>query len=174
MLVSFWVNFWSSFPNFLKRLETLKNATPTIRNHCFWVSRNQVFHHFSKHFSKGVLEPTFYRFFIEFWSFWGSIWRPLPPLLRVTFSGHKKVKMFFWAVLLGWGYLGHRREKGGTARHLGQRRPGRGSEGNCAKTCVFFCRKWRARAFRVHESDLTLTKSAACAQKLASDRGGLT
>ena len=59
-----------------------------------------------------------------------------------------------------------------SGRHLGQRRPGRGSEGNCAKTCVFFCRKWRERPFRVHESDLTLTKSAACAQKLAGDRGG--
>ena len=58
-----------------------------------------------------------------------------------------------------------------SGRHLGERRPGRGSEGNWAKTYVFFCRKWRERAFRVHESDLTLTKSAACAQKLASDRG---
>ena len=36
---------------------------------------------------------------------------------------------------------------------------------------VFFCRKWRERAFRVHERVLTLTKSAACAQKLAGDRG---
>ena len=36
--------------------------------------------------------------------------------------------------------------------------------------CVF-CRKWRERPFRVHESDLTLTKSASCAQKLAGDRG---
>ena len=60
-----------------------------------------------------------------------------------------------------------------SGRHLGQRRPGRGSEGNCAKTYVFFCRKWRARPFSVHESDLTLTKSAGCAQKLASDRGGV-
>ena len=73
--------------------------------------------------------------------------------------------MFFSFALLGRGYLGHIREKGGTER------PGRGSEGNCAKTYVFLCRKWRERVFRVHESDLTLTKSAACAQKLASDRG---
>ena len=38
----------------------------------------------------------------------------MPPLLRVTFSGHKKVKRVFWALLLGRGYLGHIREKGGT------------------------------------------------------------
>ena len=67
-----------------------------MRNHCFSVSRDKVVHHFSKHFSRGVLESAFYRFLIEFWSFWAYIWRPLPPLLRVTFSGHKKVKIFFW------------------------------------------------------------------------------
>ena len=39
------------------------------------------------------------------------------------------------------------------------------------KHVSFFCRKWRERAFPVHGSDLTLTKSAACAQKLAGDRG---
>ena len=61
-----WDNFWSRFPNFLKTLETLKNATSPMRNHCFWVSRGKVFHHFSLHFSRQVLEPAFYRFLIEF------------------------------------------------------------------------------------------------------------
>ncbi len=39
-------------------------------------------------------------------------------LLEVTFSGHKKVKIFFGFALLGRGYLGHRREKGETGRHF--------------------------------------------------------
>jgi len=57
-----------------------------------------------------------------------------------------------------------------SGRHLrgiwgarGQRRPGGGSGGKCAKTIVFFCQKWRDRPFRVHESVVTLTVYRACA-----------
>ena len=47
-------------------------------------------------------------------------------------------------------------------------------EGKCAKTIVFFCRKWRDRPFRVDGSDPTLTISAACAQKCADAYPGQT
>ena len=89
----------------------------------------------------------------------------------LLFSRPQKDQKIGLCVELGRGHLRHITDKGGTGRHLGQRRPRRGSEGNCATTKMFFCRKWRERPFRVHESDLTLTKSAACAQKLAGDRG---
>ena len=41
-------------------------------------------------------------------------------------------------------------------------------EGKCVKTCVFYCRKWRDRPFRVDGSAPTLTKYRACAQKLSA------
>ena len=61
-----WNNLWSSFPDFLKILETLKNAGSPMRNQSLWVSRALNFHHFSKHFSRQVLVPAFYHFLIDF------------------------------------------------------------------------------------------------------------
>ena len=62
-------------------------------------------------------------FLINSQSFGDSIWRPVAPLLRVTFSGCKKVKRVFQTALLGGGYLRPRREKGElrdvSGRHLG-------------------------------------------------------
>ena len=56
IVVSLWVPFWTTFVTFLRVLETLKNATSPMRNHCFSVSRGKVFHHFSTHFPRQVLE----------------------------------------------------------------------------------------------------------------------
>ena len=60
-----------------------------------------------------------------------------------------------------------------TRKHPGDtQEPPRGTKGSrddfdvkCAKTIVFYCQKWRDRAFRLDGSDVTRTKSAACAQK---------
>ena len=49
----------------------------------------------------------------------------------------------------------------------GSRRLEAALEAKVLKTIVFYRRKWRERPFRVDGSDLTLTISAACAQKLA-------
>ena len=45
-------------------------------------------------------------------------------------------------------------------------------EGKCTKTCMFFHGKLRGRPFRVGGSAPTLTKSAACAQKLRRGPSG--
>ena len=143
----------------------------SIQKQCF-SSFFQAF--FKTSFRTGILS-NFDRFLV--------IWGLHLETLGSTFEGHffrsqKNQKGFFRTRSWGGAILdtsGRRGKLGGIwetfGRHLGQRRPGRGSEGNCTKTYVFFCRKRRVRAFRVHESDLTLTKSAACEQKLAGDRG---
>ena len=62
---------------------------------------------------------------------------------------------------------------GDTRRYPGatQEAPGR-SEGSKGKLCqnhyVFFCRKWRERAFHARAAKVTLTISVACAQKLVA------
>ena len=45
-------------------------------------------------------------------------------------------------------------------------------EAQCVKTIVFFQSKWRERPFRVDETTASVTKSAACAQKLMGAPGG--
>ena len=45
-------------------------------------------------------------------------------------------------------------------------------EAQCVKTIVFFQPKWRERPFRVDETTASVTKSAACAQKLMQAPGG--
>ena len=82
----------------------------------FW---GHIFSWFSAHVSRSVLGSTFYRFFIEFYRFWDSILAPWGRLSGVIFSGLKNCPRFFWFALLGPGYLGPHREKGGTERHLG-------------------------------------------------------
>ena len=42
------------------------------------------------------------------------------------------------------------------------------------KPLCFFQQKWRERPFRVHGSAVTLTKSAACAQKFARRQRALS
>ena len=49
----------------------------------------------------------------------------------------------------------------------------RALEGNYAKTIAFYCRQRRERACRVGEKRATLAFHCACAQKLASDGGGV-
>ena len=72
-----------------------------MQNHCFWISRGKVFHYFSVHVSRQVLEPTFYKLLLDFsqlgtpfgdlWlHFWGSYF-------QVT----RKAKGFFG--LRSWG-----------------------------------------------------------------------
>ena len=77
--------------------------------------------------------------------------------------------------ILGRGYLGHIREKGETGRHLGGIWAKGGPEEDLKeivpKHMCFSVESGASDQLRVHESDLTLTKSAACAQKLAGDRG---
>ena len=87
-----------------------------------------------------------------------------------------------------WSYchfiIPARRNPGGT-QETARRHPGctqetqkapetpRGSQGTrevvevqCANTIIFYCQKWRNWPFRVDRSGPTITKSAACAQKL--------
>ena len=45
-------------------------------------------------------------------------------------------------------------------------------EAQCVKTLAFFQPKWRERPFRVDETTASVTKSAACAQKLVGAPGG--
>ena len=59
-----------------------------------------------------------------------------------------------------------------SGRHLGCicfGRPDGALEAQVIKNSWFFNLKWRERPIRMHGSDLTLTISAACAQKLASN-----
>ena len=44
-------------------------------------------------------------------------------------------------------------------------------EAQCVKTIVFVQPKWRERPFRVDETTASVTKSAACAQKLMGAPG---
>ena len=103
---------------------------------------------------------------IAIWETSGGIWRHLGGI---------------WRHLGGIWHPGGtqeapRRHPGDTQRHpeAPRRHPGGTQEAKgvleakCAKTYVFYCRKWRDRAFRVDGSDPTLTDPAACAQKLAA------
>ena len=45
-------------------------------------------------------------------------------------------------------------------------------EAQCVKTILLFQPKWRERPFRVDEATASVTKSAACAQKLMGAPGG--
>ena len=91
-------------------------------------------------------------------SFFGSIWRHLGSIwrhLRDIWEASGRHLGDIWEASGGiWA-------KGGPEEDLKEIVPKH----------VFFYRKWRERPFRVRESHLTLTKSAACAQKLAGDRG---
>ena len=63
---------------------------------------------------------------------------------------------------------GPRRHPGGTQEP--PRRPQEAMdilEAKCVKTIVFFSKSGGGEWFRVHGSDVTITKSAACAQKFA-------
>ena len=59
----------------------------------------------------------------------------------LLFSRPQKDQKIGLYVELSRGHLWHITDKGGTGRHLGQRMPRRGSEGNCLKTFTFFCQK---------------------------------
>lgn len=71
-----------------------------------------------------------------------------------------------------WGHLQRALEghPGALCRHL--RSPSShqdhflSSDRKCAESRVFFCKKGRDRAFRLHGSEATCTKYRACAQKL--------
>ena len=158
ILGSCWVNFWSSFPNFLKTPETLKNVIQC---------ETTVFEYPGARLSiifPSIFQDKFYsQHFIEFWSTFGHLGTPFGDLWlhfwRSLFQVAKKSKGFCSFALLGWGYLRPRREK----KARWQRRPGGGTEGKRAKPIMFFCQKWRDRPFHVRRSVVTLTKSAACA-----------
>ena len=177
-LKDFWVilsQFLAWFSQLFEETGNLEKCNPSHAKPLFLSIQRQgfssFFHAFSKTSSRTGILSNFDRIL--------AIWALHLETFGSTFGGHffrsqKSQKVFFVSDPgsgLSWTHPGEGGNWEASGRHLGQRRPGRGSEGNCAKTCVFFCRKWRARPFRVHESDLTLTKSAACAQKLASDRG---
>ena len=97
----------------------------------------------------------------------------LESLLQNLSCGIIAVETLLWRHLEGiWRHL----EASG--RHLGmhikasgdmQEAPGRHPEVKCVKTMLFFYEKSYAQPFRVHRRDPTLTKSAACVQKLAGD-----
>ena len=77
---------------------------------------------------------------------------------------------------MSFGIMGERHLGEASGRAIREARVAMGHSGGSLevkvdKTVVFYCRKWRDRPFHVHGSAVTLTKSAACAQKLAGDRG---
>ena len=85
-----------------------------------------TYHHFPSHFSRQVLEPAFYHFFIDFQSFGVSIWRPLALLLGSLFRVTKN-QISFLGSAPGPGLSAIPPGEGGnwgtSGRHLGGKVP---------------------------------------------------
>ena len=101
-LGSFWNRFWDNFHNLLKSLDTLKNATPSMRKLCFWISKGLDFHDLLIHFLRHILEPHFQWFSINYGCHLDSLFVPLNSLFWVAFFHHYFIARFFF----GWSWGG--------------------------------------------------------------------
>ena len=122
-LGSFWNRFWDNFHNLLKSLDTLKNATPSMRKLCFWISKGLDFHDFLIHFLRHIMEPHFQWSSINYGCHLDSLFGPLSSLFWVAFFHHNFINRYFFSFGPESEAPGTHHRRGGnwdaSGRHLG-------------------------------------------------------
>jgi len=126
---------------------------------------------FHVHMSQASLfcdfRPLFIKFFKKRLLIWTPFWTIFCNYSEPDFQTQKTQIIGIGALAWG-GYPGHITEEGGTRRHPGgSRRPWTSWKHNVSKPLCFFSQSGGGDHFRVHGSDVTITKSAACAQDLS-------
>ena len=85
---------------FSKVLQTMPNATPPMKNMCFWSSGGKDVHGFGTRFPRQIPEPTFDWLFLDLGWSWGSILGPLGWLFCAAFFNHIFIEVFFRYIVI--------------------------------------------------------------------------